>query len=175
MTKLRKTVICAACIAICVVLPLAFHTIPNGGNLFSPLHIPVLLCGIVCGPLYGGICGLFGALLSSVITGMPPVAYLPAMLVELFVYGLASGMFMKYLKTGKYYADLYISLVSAMLLGRIMGGASKAFIFAAGELTFAAFFTSYFVVSLPGIVIQLILIPLIAAALKRSKLIPEKY
>ena len=83
-----KLVITAVCIALCVILPYAFHAIPNGGILFSPMHLPVLLCGIICGPLYGLLCGLAGPFLSSVLTGMPVWAYLPTMMIELAIYGL---------------------------------------------------------------------------------------
>ncbi|HHU82346.1 MAG TPA: ECF transporter S component, partial [Firmicutes bacterium] len=88
MSYVKRSVITAACIGLCVVLPMAFHAIPNAGSLLSPMHIPVLLSGLICGWSFGLLCGLAGPLLSTLITGMPPVAYLPPMLVELAVYGL---------------------------------------------------------------------------------------
>ncbi len=161
--------------ALCTALPLAFHAIPDGGSIFSPLHIPVLLCGLLCGPLYGLACGIGGVLLSSAVTGMPPVAYMPPMLVECAVYGLVTGLFMRYVRTGKRVADLYLSLVVAMIAGRIVAGAAKAFLFAPGTVTVGIFVSSYFVTSLPGIILHLLLIPAVVFALERAHLIPPRY
>ncbi len=82
---------------------------------------------------------------------------------------------MKLIKTKNLYADLYTSLIIAMLFGRIVTGAAKALIFAKGEITIAAWATSYFVTSLPGIIIQLVLIPTIVFALMKANLVPQKY
>lgn len=175
MTTVKKSLLTAACIALCVVLPMAFHTIPNAGGIFCPMHIPVLLCGLICGWQYGLLCGLAGPLLSSLLTGMPPAAVLPAMLVELAVYGLITGLMMQLIRTKKTYADLYISLVAALLGGRIIAGIARALIFAAGKYSITAWATAYFVTNLPGIAIQLILIPSIVFALMKAHLIPERY
>ena len=80
MSVVKQSIITAVCIALCVVLPMAFHSIPQAGMIYCPMHIPVLICGIICVPQYAIICGIAGALLSSVLTGMPPAATLPSML-----------------------------------------------------------------------------------------------
>lgn len=175
MTEVKKAIITAVCMALCVVLPLAFHAVPNAGSIYLPMHIPVLLCGLICGWGYGLACGVVGPLLSSLFTGMPPAAVLPAMVIELAVYGVIAGLGMLLIRTKKVTADLYISLVLAMLTGRIVAGATRALIFAVGETTMATWATSYFITSLPGIVIQLILIPAIVIALERARLIPRRY
>lgn len=175
MSVVKKSIITAVCIALCVVLPQAFHAIPNAGSIYCPMHIPVLLCGLVCGWQYGALCGLAGPLLSSLFTGMPPTAYLPPMMIECAVYGLIAGLMMKFVFTKKVYADLYISLITAMLAGRVIAGIAKALIFARGEITIAAWATSYFVTALPGIVIQIVLIPTIVFALMKANLIPARY
>lgn len=172
MSHTRKIITTAACIALCVVLPLALHAIPNAGSLLSPMHIPVLLCGLICGPIFGCACGILGPFLSSIITQMPPMAYLPSMLVELAVYGLISGLLMKIIRTGRYYADLYISLSISMLMGRIIAGIVQALIFSAGSYSLSAWAASYLIGTLPAIAIQLILIPAIVAALRKAKLLP---
>ena len=77
----KNMTLCAVCIALCVVLPIAFHSIPNAGSVFLPMHIPVLICGMICGWPFGFLCGLMGPLLSAALTGMPPIAMLPAMMV----------------------------------------------------------------------------------------------
>ena len=163
------------CIALCMVLPMAFHAVPNGGTVFSPMHIPVLLCGLTCGWAFGLACGILGSLLSSLFTGMPPMAFLPSMMVELAMYGLAAGLLMRFVRTKSLYADLYISLVSAMLAGRIVAGITRALIFAPGKISLAVWAGSYFVVSLPGIIIQLLIIPSIIFVLEKARLIPARY
>lgn len=173
--KTRDLVFTALCTALCVVLPLAFHAIPNAGSILSPIHIPVLLCGLICGPVWGMACGIAGPLLSSVITSMPPMAYLPPMLVECAVYGLCAGLMMRFVRTGRLYADLYISLLTSMLVGRVLAGAARALIFAAGEYSFSVWATAYFVTSLPGIVIHLALIPSLVVALQAARLIEPRY
>lgn len=173
--NLRKTVFTALCVSLCVVLPLLCHAIPKVGSILSPMHIPVLLCGLVCGPFFGGVCGLLGPFLSSLITGMPPLGYLPAMLVELCVYGLISGIMMKIVYTKNLRLDLYISLVTAMIIGRIAAGVTQALIFNAGSYTFALFLTSYFVTVWPALLLQLVLLPQVVAALMKARLIESRY
>lgn len=174
MTPVKKLVFTAACAALCLVLPMAFHAIPNAGQVILPMHIPVLLCGLICGWPYGGVCGLIGPLLSSVITGMPPAAMLPSMMVECAVYGFTSGLLMKHVRTGKAVTDLYISLISAMAAGRIAAGFAKAWIFTPGVSPFA-WVTTSLVTGIPGIVLQLVLMPLVVAALTRARLVPNRY
>lgn len=174
MSNVKKSILTAVCIALCVVLPQAFHAIPNAGAVYLPMHIPVLLCGLICGGPYGLLCGLAGPALSHLFTGMPPVGMLPSMLVECAVYGLTAGLMMK-VKTKSLYADLYLSLVAAMLAGRALSGIAKALIFSAGEYSMALWVTGSFVTSLPGIIIQLILIPTVVFALMKARLIPERY
>ena len=174
MTSVKKLVFTAACTALCLVLPMAFHAIPNAGQVILPMHIPVLLCGMICGWPFGAVCGLLGPLLSSVITGMPPAAMLPAMMVECAAYGFASGLLMKYIRTGKDNLDLYISLICAMILGRVVAGFAKAWFFTPGVSPFAWVSTSL-VTGVPGIVLQLAVLPLVVKALIRARLIPNRY
>ena len=173
--NIRMYIFTALCIALCIVLPMAFHAIPNAGQVMLPMHIPVLICGLVCGWQFGIVCGLAGPLLSSLLTGMPPFAMMPSMMIELAVYGLVTALMMKFVKTKSLYLDLYISLVTAMLIGRIAAGIVKALFFAPGEMTMATWATVHFVTALPGIAIQLALIPTLYVALERAKLIPKRY
>lgn len=175
MSPVKKSIITAVCIALCVVLPQAFHAIPNAGSIYCPMHIPVLLCGLICGWQYGLLCGIAGPLVSALITGMPPAAVLPGMLVECAVYGALTGLMMQLVHTKKVYPDLYISLLAAMLGGRIISGIAKALIFSAGSYSMTAWVTGSFVTSLPGIIVHLVLIPSIVYALMKAKLIPARY
>ena len=179
MSSLKRACICAVCIALCYVLPLAFHAF-GAGTVFLPMHIPVLLCGLICGWGYGALCGVVGPVLSSVLSGMPPATALVSMIPELCVYGLAGGLLLRFVHTKHTYADLYIALVSAMLLGRIVGGVAKALFYLSGmsgmtEFSFSLLAATYFFESLPGIVIQLLLLPTLVFTLMKAKLIPERY
>lgn len=170
-SKVNRQVLTALFIALCVVLPMAFHSIPNAGSIFCPMHIPVLLCGMVCGPIYGGFCGLVGPLLSSLLTGMPPMGMLPGMMVELMVYGLVTGLLTKKDPAKNTIPRLYVSLITAMLAGRVISGIVKAFIFLAGEYSMQMWATASFVTAFPGIVIQLVFIPVIYKGLVRAKVL----
>ncbi len=170
----KKVVYTAVCTALCVVLPMAFHAVNNAGQVFLPMHIPVLLCGLMCGWPFGFICGLLGPVLSCLLTSMPPIAMLPSMMVECAVYGCVTGLMMKFVRTGKALPDLYIGMVTAMVLGRVLSGLAKSLIFSPGTAPFA-WVTTSLVAGIPGIVIQLVLIPLVVVALTRAKLLPQRY
>ncbi|MDL2301701.1 ECF transporter S component [Lachnospiraceae bacterium OttesenSCG-928-D06] len=175
MSYVKKSIITAACIALCVLLPMAFHAIPNAGNILGPMHIPVLLCGLICGWPFGLLCGIAGPLISSLLTGMPVIAYLPSMMIELAVYGLVAGLLMQLVRTKHIYVDLYLSLIAALLCGRIIAGVTKALIFSSGSYSMSAWITSYFITCLPGLLLQLAFIPTIVFALEKARLIPKRY
>lgn len=174
LSYIKKAILAAACIALCVVLPMAFHSIPNAGGIYLPMHIPVLLCGLICGAPFGLLCGLAGPLLSSLLTGMPAAPMLPGMLVELAAYGLLTGLMMRLIRTRFLGLDLYLSLITALLGGRLLSGVCKALLFARGSYSLRAWVTGSFILSWPGLVIQLILIPALYLALERSRLIPSR-
>ena len=174
ITSVKKLVFTAVSAALCLVLPMAFHAIPNGGSIFLPMHIPVLLCGLICGWPYGLVCGLLGPFLSSIVTGMPPAAMLPSMMVECGTYGAVAGLLMGLLRTGSAAADLYLSMGCAMVLGRVVSGLAKAWILSPGTAPFA-WVTTSLVTGIPGIVLQLILLPAVVFALTRARLIPIRY
>lgn len=148
-------------------LPTLFHAMSLSGSVFLPMHIPVLLCGLICGWRYGLAVGILTPFLSSILTGMPPIyPYGISMIFELGTYGLVSGIFSK-----KY--NTIIALLIAMLAGRFVMGIANVFLlgFSGNGYSFAAFITGSFVSALPGILVQIILIPVIISVLKKSKLI----
>lgn len=158
--------------ALGILLPQAFHMFgQSAGGTFLPIHIPVLMAGILLGPYYGGIVGILVPILSSVLTGMPPVPKVYFMLVELAAYGIVTGIMIR--KT-----NVYVSLVTAMAAGRILYGAAlavgvKLLHFSAPFANQAAFFGGV-VSGIPGIAVQLFVLPLLYAALKRGGLTFEK-
>ena len=175
MSNVKKSIITAVWIARGYVIPLMFHGIQNAGSIFCPMHIPVFICGLICGWQYGLLCGIAGPALSSALSGMPPVAILPSMMVELAAYGTAAGLMMKLVRTKSTYADLYIRLIVAIVCGRVLAGLAKALIFARGSYSMSAWIAGSVVTSWPGTVIQLVFIPTIVFALMKSHLIPERY
>ena len=175
-STVKQLCLCALMIALCVIIPLFFHAIGLGGAM-SPMHLPVLLCGLLCGPWYGLACGLLGPLLCSLATGMPDGVRLLCMLPELAAYGLASGLLMRLIHTKHTLADIYLSMLPAMLLGRILAGLTKALVLlsSAKGYSLALWASAYFVETLPGTVLQLVLLPILVLALMKARAIPERY
>lgn len=161
----------ALCVALGIVLPVAFHSVPNAGSVILPMHLPVLLCGLLCGPVYGLLCGILTPALSSLFTGMPPAAYLPSMLCELAVYGLLAGLLILVVRSKWTLLNLYVALVGAMLAGRVVYGILNALLFRAGQYSLQLWVTASFVTALPGILIQLVLLPVLVFALRKAKVV----
>lgn len=161
----KDLILTAFFIAMGLVLPMAFHYFGGTGPVFLPMHIPVLLCGFVCGWKYGLICGIITPLLSSVLTGMPPIFPTgAAMVCELAVYGLLCGLLYRSLKK-----NVYLSLIISMLGGRVVSGIANMIFFgiAGKAYSLSIFLTGAFVTAIPGIIIQIIIIPIIIISLKK--------
>lgn len=167
--KSTKLVLSALFLSIGFVLPLLTSQIKEIGDTLLPMHIPVMLCGVICGAYYGFSVGLILPFLRSIIFSMPPM-YPNAlwMALELATYGLVIGVLYTHLKSGGL-KRIYISLLSAMLAGRIVWGIAKVILLGLNgkAFTFAAFITGGFIDALPGIILQLILIPLILKVINK--------
>ena len=160
-------------LALAFVMPFLTGQIQQIGNMLCPMHIPVILCGFVCGAPWGLAVGFVAPLLRSLTLGMPvlfPQAV--AMAFELAVYGLVAGLLYKMLPKKK--ISLYISLLSAMVLGRVVWGLVTFCVmgFDASEFGFSAFWAGAVVNAIPGIIIQIALVPVIVMLLEKTKLIP---
>ena len=169
--NVRRLVYAALCLALCMILPFVTMHIQTIGQALSPMHLPVFLCGFLCGWPYGLVVGAVAPLLRSVIFGMPPLfPTAAAMAVELAVYGFASGLLYKLFP--KKIPYVYVSLVIAMIAGRICHGLTMfAFMgFDPSKYGFSKFIAADFTGTLPGIVVQLVLIPVIVIALRKAKL-----
>lgn len=158
MNRTKRLTLTSMMIALGLVLPPIIRLIPNGGVLFSPMHISPLLTGLLLGPIEGLIVGLVCPLFNSLLYGMPQGTTLICMCFELPVYGMVSGILMHLLKNKKY--KVYISLIIAMLVGRITGGIVHSLILGS-SYSIQIWLTSYFISTSPAILIHLILIPLI--------------
>lgn len=150
-------------LALGIILPLVTaHGFGMSGNILLPMHIPVLLCGFYCGPMMGFLCGLLLPVLNSVLTGMP--ALFPMVLImtcELSVYGLASGLFYRISRCNQSYISLYMVLLSSMISGRIAYGIACSVLLLSGTQLGNISVVGAVATGLPGIAVQLLLIPAI--------------
>lgn len=177
MKKTTKNMTLSAMfLAIGIVLPFLTGQIPQIGSMLLPMHIPVMLCGLICGWQYGAVVGFILPLLRSALFGAPvmfPSA--TAMAFELMTYGLVAGL-MYGLSRWQCIVALYRSLIVAMIAGRAVWGVVQVIQlgFTGSEFTWAAFMSGAFLNAIPGIIVQLVLIPAIMAALNRTGLVPYK-
>lgn len=166
--SIKKMVLAALFLALALYLPFLTGQIPQIGSMISPMHFPVLLAGFVCGPGYGLAVGFIAPLMRSVLFGMPPfpVVALP-MAFELAAYGLLTGLFYKILP--KRPGSIYGALLAAMVGGRIVWGLVRyAMLFTGTPFTWEIYISSVIMGSLPGIILQIVLIPLLVMALQRA-------
>ena len=168
--KSRNLILSAMFLALGAVLPLFTGQIKEIGDSLLPMHIPVMLCGLICGPWYGLAVGLVLPFFRSGVFSMPPL-YPNAvwMALELAAYGGVIGFLYK---TGKRKSlpYLYFCLISAMLAGRVVWGIAKAILLGLGgkPFTFAMFIAGGFVDALPGIILQLILIQTVMTLIQKK-------
>ena len=170
--KLLKLILAAMFLALAYVMPFLTGQIPEIGSKLCPLHIPVLLCGFFCGWPWGLVVGFVAPLLRSLVLGMPPLfPTAVCMAFELAAYGAVSGFMHKLLPRKKGY--IYCSLFTAMIVGRIVWGAAMLACMglSGGSFTLAAFVAGAFTNALPGIIIQIVLIPFIVMLLDNKKIL----
>lgn len=153
----------AMLLALGFLLPFLTGQIPRLGQLLCPMHLPVLLCGFLCGWPYGLAVGVITPLLRSLLLGMPPLFPTAlSMAVELGVYGLSSALLYGWLSRKKKLPALYLSLVGAMLVGRLAGGLVQLLLLGLGQISSYSldmFLAAYVTGTLPGVLLQLLAIP----------------
>lgn len=169
--SLRRLILAALFLALAFVLPFLTGQIPQIGSALCPMHIPALLCGFFCGPWYGLAVGAAAPLLRSLIYGMPPL--MPtgiAMCFELAAYGFVAGLLYKLLPKKNGY--IYLSLISAMLAGRVVWGIARVVLagLTHSEFVWSAFLAGAFVNAVPGIILHILLVPTLVMALKKYTL-----
>ncbi|MBQ9046446.1 MAG: ECF transporter S component [Solobacterium sp.] len=165
---IKKLTLAAMFLAIGQVLPFITGQIPEIGRMLCPMHFPILLCGFFCGWQYAGLVGFICPLLRSVLFSMPAMQSAIGMAFELCAYGIVAGLMSKKLGTGSL-KNIFIALITAMVAGRIVWGLAQMVILGirGTGFTFAAFLAGAITNAIPGIILQLILIPLIVNALKK--------
>lgn len=170
-TNVYKLSLSAMFLALIFVLPLLTGQIPQLGERFCPMHIPVFLCGYLCPGPWGMIIGFIGPLLRSVTVGVPAPLFPKAFSIafELAAYGAMSGIFYKLLPKKR--INLYLSLILSMAAGRLV----RAFVmlccvgFDFSRFDFPAFRTAVVINAVPGMIIQLLLIPVLVSAAEKYK------
>lgn len=167
--RIQKLVIAAVCLTLCMVLPFLTGQIPEIGSMLSPMHIPVLLCGFISGPAWAAVVGAIAPLLRFALFGMPllfPMGV--AMCVELATYGAVSGALYHLLPCKPIH--VYVSLIIAMLAGRIVWGIVRVVLsgVSGAAFTWAAFMAGAFSQAIPGIILHIVLIPVIVLALQKA-------
>lgn len=170
---LYSLLVTAILLAVGIVLPFLTGNMQVLGQAISPLHIPVLICGLTCGWGWGMGLGIVLPLLRSVLFGMPPLVPVAIpMAFEMAAYGALCGLF--YPMLSKTCWAMLIAMVIAMLAGRLVGGAAKAVVMGiqGNAYTFPAFVTAYFVNTAVGAVIHLLVVPLVVTALEKARLSP---
>lgn len=165
---LRKLGLSAMFISIGIILPFFTGQIREIGNMLLPMHIPVFICAFVCDWKYGAAVGMLLPILRSFMFGMPvlyPVAV--AMSVELATYGLVCGLVYCILKRQNIKA-IYVSMIIAMICGRIMWGIAEVILLGMSDstFTFQMFIAGAFLNAIPGIILQLILVPIAVIRIK---------
>lgn len=176
--KIHNTVLnlayAAVCLALCLVLPFLTGQIPEIGNMLCPLHLPVLLAGFLCGPWWAMGVGFIAPVLRYLLFGMPPLLPIGIpMMFELLTYGLVVGILFQLLPRKPGY--VYISLVGSMIIGRIVWGIVTVIVFDAMNkpFTWPAFFSGAVVNAIPGIILQIVLVPVLIFALQKANIIPK--
>jgi len=170
MSSTAKLTVSGLCLAMCLVLPFLTGQIKEIGNALCPMHLPVFLCGFICGWPWGAAVGFVAPVLRSSLFHMPmmfPNAV--SMAFELATYGFVAGYL--YSKLEKNIKSIYISLIASMILGRVVWGAVRwllAMLFNV-NFTFELFIAGALLTAIPGIVVQLLLIPPVVSAVTKEK------
>ncbi len=170
--QIRKMLYAAMCMALAMVLPFLTGQIPEIGSMLSPMHIPVLLCGFLCGWPWGMAVGFIAPLLRSVLFGMP--AMFPgavSMAFELAVYGGLSGLLYRLLPHRVW--SIYATLLISMLAGRVVWGLVRLLLagLSGSEFSWALFLAGAFTKAVPGIILHIVLIPVLVMVLDRAGLV----
>lgn len=170
-TKTQKLTLTGMLMAVGILLPFATaHGLGLPGTVLLPMHIPVLICGFLCGPLYGAVCGLLLPILNCVLTGMPaPYPMMPIMAMELLTYGAVSGLLLHKTPLGRWKFGVYPAMLAAMICGRAAYGLTFGLLLIISGSIKALTVWAAIAAGLPGIVIQLLLVPPVVLAARRNR------
>lgn len=163
---IKKLTLSAMFLALAFVMPFLTGQIPQIGSMLCPMHIPVLLCGFFCGAPWGLVVGFVAPILRSFTLGMPPMfptAF--CMAFELATYGFIAGWLHNKLSNKK--VNVYVSLLGAMVIGRLVWGVIMfcCMGFDASKFGLNTFLAGAVLNAVPGIIVQIVLIPVLVITL----------
>ena len=166
MKSVKKLTLAALFLALGLLLPFLTGQIREIGNKLLPMHVPVLICGVVCGWKYGLLVGFITPLLRFFLFSMPAMPNALTMAFELAAYGAVIAIL--YEKLQKSNMRIYISLLSSMIVGRLVWGITSMIIYGISNTAFTwqMFVGGAFLNAIPGIILQLVLIPVLMLALE---------
>ena len=169
MHPIRALTYSALCLALCLVLPYLTGQIPQIGGMLCPMHFPVLLCGFLCGPWWGAAVGLLAPQLRHILFHMPPQVTALGMTAELAAYGAVVGIL--YRRQPRKSSSIYIALLTAMALGRLVWGCTMEVLYGLSATPFGweVFLSGAVLNAIPGILLQILLVPILVMALRRAK------
>lgn len=161
----KELVLCAFLLCLGLILPMLFHSFGIAGQIFLPMHIPILLGGLLLPPVLALSLGIITPIISSALTGMPvmfPMAII--MVVELGTYGFVSSILLK-----KFKLPMIVALIISMIVGRVFAGFTVAILAKLFGLNMnpVIYIKGAVITGIPGIIIQIIIIPILASAVKK--------
>ncbi len=170
-TRVKKLVLASLFLALCMILPFFTMQIPEIGSMLLPMHLPVLLCGFLVGWPYALAIGFIAPIMRSLFLTMPPMFPTAiGMAFEMATYGLVCGVL--YAKAKHTMVNIYAILITAMVVGRIVWGCAQFAMlgFSATAFPMSAFLSGALLTAIPGIIVQLILVPILVKALDKQGL-----
>ena len=171
-SSVHNLVLAALFLGLALVLPFLTGQIPQIGGMLLPMHLPVFLCGLICGWRYGAVVGLVAPLMRMALFGMPPLVTAVAMAFELAAYGGIAG-FLYNRSRWQCAVALYRALIAAMIGGRLVWAAARVVMtgVASVPFTWQIFLTEALINAIPGIILQLVFIPAVMVALDRTGMV----
>lgn len=173
LSPVKKSMIASMCIALCVVLTQAFHVIKLGDMFYGPINMPVLLCSLLCGWKCGVLCALAGLTLSTAVSGVPSLVWLPVLMAECLISALVCGLFTGKIREPTGSGNLSVTLLVSMLSGRVVGALLSALLFARDGLSPIFWIGGYLAAAMPGMIVLLVLLPFVMDAVRAAGLLPS--
>ena len=164
--KTRELVLAALILALGIIIPAIFHYTGINGRVFLPMHLPVLVGGLVLSPGYALMLGIFTPLINSVLTGMPPIFPVAiTMAIELGIYGLMASVLRRHFNL-----PTLVSLIITIFIGRVLAGLANyvfAIIFNLDVVSPLTWVAGTIATGIPGIIAQIVIVPFVVSAIDR--------
>lgn len=171
-SSVKKCIISSSCAALCLVLSQLLYAVPGARSAYEPIHLPVILCGLSCGWSWGLCCAIVGVAVSAMVGGSPGLAFILGSFAECAVYAVLSGVFLSKVTGQKRRRRILRALIFILLAGRLAGGLVLSLIYAPGLISVILWLLSYLAAGLPGMLINIVLLPLLVSALENAALLP---